>query len=329
MGYGKDVYLAAQNRLNDLRKKAEEENARQKEAIYRNIPRLRAIETELAETGIDAARAALSGSQNTAAAIGRLRARNLSLQAERAELLTQNGLPLDALEIHYHCRVCRDSGFRDGRICECLHTILREEACRRANSGSPLPLTSFDDFELSFYPDLPVKGYGFTALEQMRNVYSYCRHYAENLGGESKNLLLIGGTGLGKTHLALAIANRAISRGCGVVYDTAQNIFLHFEEEYFGHQEKSYTFSVMDCDLLVVDDLGSEFTSPYTVSALYNIINTRTLARKPIIVSTNLRPEELAPRYNDRIVSRLIGEFHMLMFFGKDVRQLKLQKAKK
>ncbi|MDR3551863.1 MAG: ATP-binding protein [Clostridia bacterium] len=325
MAYGKEVYAAALAKLNANRRRAEENNTRLKASLYEKLPRLRQIEEELAETGIGAARLALSSSQDTGMLFERLRCQNLALQAERAELLTVNGLAQDILETKYGCRVCRDTGYHDGRLCDCFRALLREEAYRCANSGSPLPLTTFESFDLSYYPTEKLNHYGFSPRTQMRDVLNFCRQYAADITKSRESLLLIGPTGLGKTHLALAIAGSAIAQGRGVVYDTAQNIFTRFEDEYFGRREKSYTFSVLDCDLLVMDDLGSEFTSPFSVTVLYNIINTRTLSRRPMIVSTNLTPEELTPRYNDRIVSRLIGEFHMLMFFGTDIRQMKLK----
>lgn len=325
MPYSKEVFQAAQARLNDYRKTAEEENARLKTDLYAKIPRLKVIEEELAQTALTAARSVLAHENDTTALITRLKERNLGLQAERAELLTESGLAQDILQVRYHCRKCGDTGNLNGRFCDCFRALLREEACRFANSGSPLPLQSFENFRLSFYPEEPVRGVGLSAREMMAKVLEGCRDFADHVTTTHDNLLLIGPTGLGKTHLALAIAGRAIEQGVGVVYDTAQNIFMRFEDEYFGHKEKNYTFSVLDSDLLVIDDLGSEFTSPYAVTVLYNIINTRTLSGKPMVVSTNLKVEELTPRYNERIVSRLIGQFRMMMFFGRDIRQEKLR----
>lgn len=325
MPYSRDVFSAAQVRLNKLRKDAEDENILVKTGLYQKIPRLREIEEQLAQTGISAAKAALSSTHDTGTQIEKLKKANLSLQAERAELLTQNGLGIDILEPRYHCPKCKDTGNLNGKLCDCFRALLQEEACRFANSGSPLPLSTFESFNLSYYPTDKIESIGVSPREMMEVVYDYCYNYASNINEIRENLLLIGPTGLGKTHLALAIANRAIAQGVGVIYDTAQNIFVKFEDEYFGRKEKNYTSSVLNCDLLVIDDLGSEFSSPYSLTVLYNILNTRTLSGKKMIVSTNLTREELTPRYNDRIVSRLLGEFHILMFFGRDIRQIKLK----
>lgn len=324
MAYSKEVFDAAMRRLEQRRQEAEAETDRIRAELFMRFPRLKTIQQELARTAIDAVRAMLTG-PNPTADMERLKKANLDLQAERAELLTANHLPPDVLVPKRSCPHCEDTGFVRDRICDCLRTLLREEACKRANSGSPLPLRAFDTFDLSFYPEAPLKGANTTVRAYMGRVYSYCRRYAEQFSVSSPSLLFLGGTGLGKTHLALAIANDVLARGSSVIYDTAQNIFSKIEAEHFGRGEKLFTQTVYDCNLLILDELPDYATS-FINSTFYNIINTRTLAHRPVIVSTNLSEQELEARYGQKIFSRLIGDFWMLKFFGQDIRQLKLKK---
>lgn len=325
MPYDAEVFAAASARLEQLRQTALADNEKIKYKLYGMIPRLAEIERELAETGVSAVREVLAGG-DTKKRIEALKEKNLSLQAEKAELLVSNGFKPDVLKVKYNCQKCRDTGYIGDDMCDCFRTLLREEACKEANAGSPLPLFTFDTFDLTFYPDTYLERYGVNVRKNMENVFSYCKRYAGDFKHADSSLLLLGKTGLGKTHLALSIANAVIEKGYGVIYDTAQNIFMKLEEEYFGRSEKKYTFSVFDCDLLIMDELP-DFVSQFSVNTFYNIINTRMLKHRPMIVSTNLTENELSAKYGERIFSRLIGEFTLLKFFGNDIRQLKLRRS--
>lgn len=324
MAYSKEVFTAAMARLEDRRQKAEAQNKLTRRELYQKLPRLEEIEREIARTGLDAVRGVL-GVADSGRLLARLKEKSLALQAERTELLRQAGYPPEILEVNYYCHDCHDTGFVGDRICGCLRTLLREEACKAANSGSPLPLTTFDSFDLSYYPDTPLKDQPVTVREYMSRVFAYCKNYAFRFSGTGNSLLLLGSTGLGKTHLALAMANVVLAQGHGVVYDTAQNIFMRMEDEYFGRAERRFTDTAYQCDLLILDDLP-DYASPFSINVLYNIINTRTLGRKPMIVSTNLTENGLLAKYGEKIFSRLIGDFMLLHFFGSDIRQLRLRK---
>lgn len=324
MAYDAEVFAAAAARIEQHRTQALTENEKTKRELYSKLPRLAQIERELAETGVSAAREILAGG-DAAGKIERLRGKNLALQAERVEILVANGYPQGVLEVNYFCHKCRDTGYVGDSVCDCLRALLREEACKVANAGSSLPLFTFDTFDLTYYPDASDGKNDFNVRWHMEKVFSHCKNYAADFRHADTSLLLLGKTGLGKTHLALSIANAVIEQGFGVIYDTAQNVFMRMEDEYFGRSEKKYTFSVFDCDLLILDELP-DFASPFAVNALYNIINTRMLRHKPMIVSTNLTENELVSRYGERIFSRLIGQFTLLKFFGNDIRQLKLRR---
>ena len=324
MAYSNEVFAAAMARLEGRRQKAEAQNKLTRRELYAKLPRLGEIEREISRTGLEAVRKVL-GAPDPGRLIARLQEKSLALQAERTELLRSAGYPPEILEVNYYCRDCHDTGFQGDRMCGCLRALLREAACKAANSGSPLPLSDFDSFDLTYYPDTPLKGQSVTVRDYMGRVFSYCQNYAGHFTGTGGSLLLLGGTGLGKTHLALAMANAVLAQGYGVIYDTAQNIFMRMEDEYFGRSERKYTDTVYQCDLLILDDLP-DYASPFSINTFYNIINTRTLARKPMIVSTNLSENGLSAKYGEKIFSRLIGDFMLLHFFGSDIRQLKLRK---
>jgi DNA replication protein DnaC len=324
MAYDAEIFSAASARLEQRRRQAIAENQAAKLRLYDKLPRLAEIERELAQTGVTAVREILAAGGDTKNRIDALKKQNLELQAERVELLVSNRYPPEILSVNYFCHMCKDTGYVGDEICDCFRTLLREEACKTANAGSPLPLFTFSSFNLDFYPDRYLDKYGVSIKKNMENVFLYCKNYARNFNSQNSSLLMLGKTGLGKTHLALSIANSVIEKGYGVIYDTAQNIFMKLEDEYFRRSERKYTFSVFDCDLLIIDELP-DFVSQYSVNTFYNIINTRMLKHLPIIVSTNLSEKEIEARYGERIFSRLIGEFELLKFFGNDIRQLKLQ----
>lgn len=328
MAYDKEVFTAAMARIEKRHAQALSENADLRKRLNEKIPRLAEIERELANTGVMAARDILAAGANADKRIERLRADNLALQNERREILIRNGYPGDILNINYFCPKCRDTGYCGDSVCDCLKALLREEACKLANAGSPLPLFTFDNFDLTFYPDDTDPDTGINVRWHMQKLFTHCKKYAANFKHVDSSLLLLGKTGLGKTHLSLSIANAVIEQGYGVIYDTAQNIFSKIEDENFGRSEKKYTASVLDCDLLILDELP-DYASPYWVNTLYNIINTRTLRNLPMIVSTNLTEKELVTKYGERIFSRLIGQFTLLKFFGNDVRQQKLMRKAK
>lgn len=325
MGYGKEVYQAAVQSLERRRRKAESEAASRRQELYHRFPRARAIEQELASTAVHAARAVLNGS-NAAAQLTILKENNLKLQRELLALLEQAGLPQDYLETSYACPHCHDTGYIDGRMCTCMKQLLRKEAFERLNRLSPLGLSTFQSFSLNYYSDAsPREGYP-SPRSRLERIFHYCQQYAADFTLSSPNLLMQGPTGLGKTHLSLAIARVVIDKGYGVIYGSAQNMVSKLEKERFGYSrsfEENSEQLLIDCDLLILDDLGTEFSTTFSTSAIYNIINSRMLSAKPTIISTNLSIREMEKVYSERFASRIMGSYQRLEFFGNDVRQIK------
>lgn len=324
MGYARQVYTQAENELNRRRTTAQDNAQRRLENFYAACPEAEDVRRRIASTASRAAMAVLR-SGNARETMEALKNENLSLQKQFADLLTAHGLTRADIEPQYTCKRCEDTGYVDGRICSCYRSLLKQIAYENLNRISPLTLSSFEDFSLLYYSDVSVNGER-SDREQMRNIYDFCRRYADNFKKDSGNLFFTGATGLGKTHLSLAIAAEAINKGFGVVYGTAQTFALALERERFTRTEESGgdTLDLLnDCDLLIIDDLGMEISSSYITATIYNVIDTRITLKKPTIISTNLSMQELEKRYNERFTSRIIGFYDRLIFRGKDIRMKK------
>ncbi len=324
MGYSKDIYEKAMEQLQEQRRRETELAEERRRAFYALYPRAQEIEKELSSTAIQAAKAVLHG-KHVKDELSRLKEHNQALQAERRQLLETAGLDENALLPQYACPLCQDEGFRDGKLCPCLKQRMCMEACKRLNQISPLSLSTFDTFQLRYYSDQPGENESLSPREHMRGILEYCKQYAAHFSLQSPSLLFRGGTGLGKTHLSLAVAGVVLQKGYGVVYDSVHNILSSLEQEHFRRDAVSddTTRTLLDCDLLILDDLGTEFLSPFLTSSIYNLINSRLMAQKPTIISTNLTLKELEKRYSERFVSRIIGNYTHFPFYGKDVRQQK------
>ncbi|MBQ2707570.1 MAG: ATP-binding protein [Clostridia bacterium] len=323
MGYNKENYIRIRQEYADknLRaKEAAEQRTRELHALY---PELVKIDNVLRETGMNILRESMRGREGLDERIAKLRESNRELQAIRAQYLESIGYPADYTSVKYECEKCRDTGFDGAKMCECLRRDLVLAGYESSGIGKLMRTQSFETFRLDYYNRSPEE------RRTMERVLGICRGYAERFDAKKgDNLLFCGTTGLGKTHLSTSIAKVVIERGFDVVYDTAQNILSDFEYERFsksyGDSSEPKTVKYFDCDLLIIDDLGTEMNNQFTVSCLYNIINTRINQSKAMLISTNLTQNEIRERYSDRITSRLFGDFIALRFFGKDIR---LQKA--
>ena len=322
MAYSNEIYQYARDVLARRRQAAVQTLQSRREELYLRFPRFPEIEAQLRMTSLAAVRAAMT--PNGREQIEEIRATNLALQQEREYMLVQLGLPKDYLTEPYTCPLCRDEGFVDGKRCSCFEKLLREESFRRLNSRSPLALSDFDHFDLSYYSSLS-DGKNPSPFEQMSRIYQFCKRYATGFSKHSANLLMSGRTGLGKTHLSLAIAKTAIENGYGVIYGSAPDLLAQIEKERFsrGDNENGTLDLMLDCDLLILDDLGAEFATNFTAATIYQIMNSRLNKGLPTIISTNLSMQELLKTYGERVSSRLIGSYTPLFFEGQDVRQLK------
>ena len=310
----------------DKQRRADELEQRRRMAFTRQ-PRLAEIERELRGTMGRIVTSALQKGTDPLPAIRVLRDENLELQRERAELLTAMGEPIDYLDDKPACPLCGDTGYRKGQVCGCLKKYYAREQLHELSRLLPLGEATFDSFRFDYYDDAVWPDYGTSPRANMERNFDVCRDYAQQFSKGSGNLLLSGGTGLGKTFLSACIARVVSHGGYSVVYDTAGRIFSRFEEAKFrGDAEGDADAKrCQRCDLLIVDDLGTEMTTSFVQSALYQLVNGRLMEEKATIISTNLAPEELGTRYGGAVLSRLEGEYEILPFFGEDIRRLKRQ----
>ena len=272
---------------------------------------IRIIDAELVKTGLLLFKTACDGADITP-----IRERNLELNAKRRSVLKALGYPEDYTEPQYTCKKCSDSGFVGTAMCSCFREMVIKENIKSSGIGRLIERQSFENFSLA--------GYENEARALMEKNLEAAKSFAENFGGAEKNLLLIGPTGTGKTHISTSIAKVLIEKGVEVLYDSAQNIVSAFEKDKFRSGYGAYEpegNKYLECELLILDDLGTEFITQFTVSCLYNLLNTRMNKGLSTVISTNLSPAELSEKYEDRIYSRIVGqESRILLFKGKDKR---------
>ena len=326
MTLDRTVFARARAVLEERRKAREDMMARRREEAAGSIPGLNEIDTELRNVMSGVFRAALEGGD----AEDKIRAageESLRLQEERRRLLENAGFPRDYLDEKEDCPRCRDTGFAGTEPCDCLMEIYRKEQARELSALTRLQGENFDSFQLFWYSNDRNES-GISPRAHMRAVLEYCRSYARSFSSRSDNLLFTGGPGLGKTFLSACIAGTVSENGHSVVYQTAGEVFSAFEKARFGKGEQEEEAEaalnrLMNCDLLILDDLGTEMTNSLTVAGLYELINTRLSGGKKTIISTNLTPSELAGRYSPQVSSRILGEYEILRFAGEDIRILK------
>lgn len=297
-----------------------------KRELHAVCPELKEIDGALSECSLKLFAESLKGGGDLAERIEKIKSENAILQEKRKKCLSVHSLPEDITEPKYECKNCNDSGYAGGKMCGCLKGRLTTARIEYSGIGQLIRTQSFESFNVNYQSADKI------AFAETKRIYDRCLSYANTFGGEDKNkdnrndsLLFMGKTGLGKTHLSTSIAKRVIERGFEVVYDTASNIMSDFEAVHFKNGERGMTDKYFECDLLIIDDLGTEMQTSFTLSTLYNIINTRINRAKGTIINTNLTRDELRKRYEERITSRLFGEYKPILFKGGDVRMLKLK----
>ena len=330
MAYDANVLRRATERLDRERRERQERTERLRALAYSRQPALEKLDRELQGTMAQLVAAALRQGEDPAQAVRQVRDHNLALQRERAGLLAGLGLAEDVLDDRPACPLCNDTGWQGARMCRCLRELCTQEQIAELSKLLDLGEQSFETFQVDYYSDVYWPDKGTSPRERMEMIKDICYNYAVKFDRFfTKNLFLSGPPGLGKTFLSACIARTVSEGGHSVVYDTAANIFAQFEARKFqrdsqdGQEARDETRRYLNCDLLILDDLGSELTTQFTQSVLYELINSRLVAGRHTVISSNLSMEEAARRYSPQIASRLEGEYHVLHFFGEDIRLLK------
>ena len=323
MAYSKEIVRRARQRLAEAKADRESENQAHLMQAYEQLPRLREIDVQLRRTMAVAAQTAFTKGIDVQSVMEEVKQQNLQLQQERARLVQlhfEEGF-LDEAPI---CDRCGGTGYMGSQMCECLAELCRQEQKKELTllSGGK---ESFSQFRLDYYPDRVDPKLGVSPRAIMERNLRTCRTYTATFSPNSGNLLFNGGTGLGKTFLSACIARGVADKGFSVIYETATHLFNKLEQAKFNPSEESRQEAAKftACDLLIVDDLGTEMPGQFVTAALYSLLNDRLLAGKPMIISTNLNVDEIHRRYSPQIASRLQGSFHQLIFLGDDIRIIK------
>ncbi len=319
------IYREVLREYDALRTQKAAELRERKESLYQRFPRLAEIEQELSLLGVSTAKLVLLSPEEMEQAVAGLKEKQRELERERRELLLQNNLSLSLLQMEYVCEKCKDTGYVGNAPCACMKHKLMDRLYDQSNVRDMVQVENFDTFDLRLFSDAVVPAEGISPKENAKRNLKMAMAFAEDFTGE--NLLLYGGVGQGKTFLCNCIAKDVLEQGKTVLYLTAGQLFKQLEEMRFHRNEEEeatdWDTELLEADLLIIDDLGTEFATMFTASELFRIINDRKLRRRPVVISTNLDYAALMEQYSDRVMSRLVGEYTALKFFGEDIRKKK------
>lgn len=298
------------------------EQDQRREEVYQKVPQIRQIEDEISSQAVRCARKMLDGDTN---AKEELKQHIEDLREQKEVLLSAFGFPADYMEMHYACPECQDTGYVDGRKCRCFKKEEIRLLYSQSNIEEVLLRENFDSFSYEYYDDrVVIPEIQMTVADYMRQVHTWCKEYVENFEKKGGNLIFTGSTGVGKTFLTNCIAKALIDQYQSVIYLSSNDLFDVFSKNKFHHdteeEMKDMYQYILDCDLLIIDDLGTELNNTFVSSQLFYCINERLLRKKSTIISTNLSMTMLRDTYSDRISSRIISQYSIIPLYGDDIR---------
>lgn len=313
MAYSTEYYEYALKIIRDNKKTRQKEYEKRLSELYVNIPELKSIDIALSACGAKAMNAAMAGKTEE---LKKYEKESARLKAEKKEILSS----VNISEPTAVCTECNDTGYKANALCNCVKRLAKELVYKDLSREMPIDNRRFENFSLEYYGE---------SKNKMSQILSTVKAYAENFTASGENMLFLGGVGLGKTHLSMAVINTVTEKGYGVIYGSAQNLFSQIEKEHFAYNgQSSKSDALLNCDLLVIDDLGTEFSTSFTVAQFYNIVNTRINNGKSTIINTNLTLQEIEKNYTPRVLSRLVGNYKIMRFEGTDIRMQKAIKCK-
>lgn len=317
MAYSAQTMRQARQRYQAQQREREQEADRQRQAAYAAEPRLRALDLRLRTTVAQVMASAFEKRSDPEQALRQAREANLAAQAERTALLEGLNMP-DYLDTDARCSRCGGTGWQGQQLCGCLRAQCRQVQMDQLASLPGKNEPGFDSFRLDVYETRMEEKLQISPREQMRQVLARCQDWAARFGPGSPSLLLCGGTGLGKTLLSACLARTLTMQDVGVVYTRVSAMLREYENAQFGGAERPRAYE--ETQLLIIDDLGTEMSTQFTNSVLYSVLDSRLLEGHPTVISTNLSSATLQQRYPPQLISRLLGQYELLIFFGRDLR---------
>lgn len=317
------AYTLANRELEQTRIKNRELLELHRSEVLLRAPELADIEAQLMKCGTQLLNCVLKRGTD----YSEIKSRIQSLQAEKQQLLKRNGFPDDYLDDIYSCKVCRDTGFVDGKRCECLKMRILKNISANSNLTEHMRSQTFENFNFALFANQGENS--AKTLKVMQVICDKASAFANNFDKTHENFLILGNAGTGKTYISSCIANRALERGKTVYYQSSFRLFDTFEKAKFSKgdtedAEETVKY-IYDVDLLIIDDLGTEFVTQFTSAAFFDIINSRIISGKSTIISSNLSFENLSEIYSQRITSRFLGDYNIMQTVGKDLRSLKFK----
>lgn len=302
--------------------------AKRREEIKNKYPEILELDTTIQKLCLNLSMAALKGITDPND-LNNIKEEITDLRAKKYETLVSHGYTPDYLNLHYNCQKCKDTGFIGIEKCSCFKTKLIKLYYKDSELEEAVKTNNFKNFNINLYPNHKLNDERYTPRKNIEDILEYITgEYLPNFRNSNTNLLFYGNSGTGKTFLSWCIAKELLDKGFLVVYKTSDDLLRALKDIKFNNDSDLENL-LINCDLLIIDDLGSEQITDFSSTELFTLINKKILKNKKMLISTNLSLPLISKRYSERISSRIIGEFKLFKFFAEDIRiQLNLKRQK-